>query len=219
MRPAAHGHDQARLLGQWDEILGRHQPVPAVSPAHQGLEARDPSAAELDQRLEKELEFALVQGLLDLLFVFQLGDRAARAGIGEFLARQAGFGRLVGTNFPAAHLVQEVAVAGERDPEDECDDLVRLAEAVQDLVRGDDPDHRVGAGPRSAQAFGAIDERHFPEQLARPQLAHRRALFAQGNDDLDLALVDDIRAIAHIAVTEDFRAGAEVPPEKVVVHV
>src|SRR5262249_22608032 len=67
-------------------------------------------------------------------------------------------------------------------------------------------------------APGAVDERHLAEELARPQFVARDPLTAEGDGDLHLAFVDDIGAIAEIAVAKDLGTRGEVFPQIAMCH-
>ena len=118
----------------------------------------------------------------------------------------------------AAHLLQKIAVAHQGDAQDEGDDLVGVMQAVEDLIRSDDAHHRVAHRPGGADPLVIVDERHLAEDLAGTEAIVDRLVVVQGNPDLDLALVDDIGAIADIPAPEDLGPRREHLAQIAVVH-
>jgi hypothetical protein len=60
--PAPERNDEARLLGDRDEVRGRHVAELLVAPAGERLEADDASARQLELGLEVESEAAPLEG-------------------------------------------------------------------------------------------------------------------------------------------------------------
>ena len=62
----AEPHDEVRLLGNWDEVDGTHQPALRVLPAHQGFEAGQLLGRQVDDRLVEHLDLVLSQRLAQI---------------------------------------------------------------------------------------------------------------------------------------------------------
>ena len=58
--------DQARLLGERDEVGGRHVAAGRMPPAGERLDAAEPVAVEVDDRLELEADLAALQRTLQV---------------------------------------------------------------------------------------------------------------------------------------------------------
>jgi len=61
----------ARLLGDGDELFGRHLSQGRMLPAQQGLGPNDPVVTQIEQRLVEDGEFPAPQGTVQLLFQCQ----------------------------------------------------------------------------------------------------------------------------------------------------
>ena len=70
--PFAERDDEADLLGDADELGRRQQPLVAVTPAQQRLEAAGPLGADIDDRLVVHLELAARQGIAHRAFEIAL---------------------------------------------------------------------------------------------------------------------------------------------------
>ena len=60
--PVADGKDQARLLGQGNEIHGRDKAALRMPPANEGLQADDAARGELDLGLVVQDKLVLLEG-------------------------------------------------------------------------------------------------------------------------------------------------------------
>jgi hypothetical protein len=60
--PAADGHDQPGLLRQRDELVGRHDAAPRMTPADQGLGADDGLAGKIEDGLVEQEELLVPEG-------------------------------------------------------------------------------------------------------------------------------------------------------------
>ena len=73
--PRADRNDQARLLGEGDEVQGHHETPGGMVPADQGLEPLDLPARQMDHRLEVEDELLVVDGPLQVRLQLQPPER------------------------------------------------------------------------------------------------------------------------------------------------
>ena len=80
--PGAHGHDQARLFRQGDELARGHQAI-RRAPAQQGLHPHHPAAGQIQLGLVVEHQFLPLQGLVQALLQGQAFQGADVHGLGE----------------------------------------------------------------------------------------------------------------------------------------
>ncbi len=84
--PVADRLDQAELLGQRDEVVGRHEGSVGLAPAQQRLDPDHPRRGEVDDRLVVQLPALLLDRLAQAGDERQLRDRVDARGRGEHVA-------------------------------------------------------------------------------------------------------------------------------------
>ena len=92
--PFAERNDQARVLGDRDELRRRHQPLVRLRPAQQRFGAADAPRGEVDQRLVVQHELAVLERAPQV----GLGREAAAHALGHLRAEElvVGAARLLG---------------------------------------------------------------------------------------------------------------------------
>ena len=139
--PLPERDDQARLLGEGDELGGRHQPPHRVLPTHQGLEPGDGPVGQPHDGLVVETELAGPDGVLERRPALEAGQcRLLERGLEESEGALAGvLGRVQGQVGLAQQVGSGVGVVvGRRDadaqPGDELDAVQPegLPEGVED---------------------------------------------------------------------------------------
>src|SRR5215212_7307202 len=116
--PRAYLRDEARLLGERDELCGADDAALRVTPAHERLEAREPSGRERDDGLVVDLELAVLDGAAQVVLKPQARERVGvHLGVEQLVTRLALLLRAVHRRVGVAQDVLGVfvAVRAERD--------------------------------------------------------------------------------------------------------
>jgi hypothetical protein len=181
-----------------------------VAPPYQRLEPGDPAVAQLDDRLVMQLEFVVPDAELQLALQAHLRHRFDTVVIADPLipaiaevAGADGFGlRLVDAG-------ERIAEAGQDDVEQQADDRVGRLDAVGKLAARQLQQDAILERQDRCRSRHAVDDRHLAEQVAAPALRDLDLRAVAFDQDADTPMLDDIGAVGHVALAEDFLALAD----------
>src|SRR6266508_275457 len=155
--PGADRDQQAGLLGKGDEAARGQQPPGWVLPAHQRLQAGDPPAGKVNDRLLAKAELVAVQGAAQIgLQLGAVDDSGAHARVEDPKARSA-----VGLGLVHGHVgvTDQVERLGARPGDDDADAGVDLDVAAGHRDRrGQCLQQPLGGGERVGGAAGVLDQ-------------------------------------------------------------
>ena len=169
----------ARLLCQRHELARRNRSQPGVIPSHQRLDARDTTRGDCDLRLEREMQFVVLDRATQVRHHFEAPAMFFVAADPEDADAVARLFRVVQRDLgPADHLVGRTALlraGAQAGPDLELDfhlvDRQRLFDRIDDhgrkarrMLRGMRPrqQHQVAAGAEPGHEFPGAASAHEP---------------------------------------------------------
>ena len=135
--PAAERHDQARGLGDADELAGRHEPALGVRPAHERLDAGRAAGAERHLRLVVQHQLVPLERAVQLVLQGEPAARVAQRGVVVDLAAAAPLGGAQRGGGLAQHALGVAARAGLGDADRRPDVMVAAGERERRGERGE----------------------------------------------------------------------------------
>ena len=153
--PFADRHDQACVLGQRNELVGRDQTALGMAPAHQGFDGDDVAAAHVDLRLIQQIQLLVFQGAAQANFELDVAHdlHGQRRAVQPGVVLAAVLGVVHGGVGEFEQRIAVVAVFREQRDAD--------AGGDEDLVAFDDE----GAAHRFLDAVGDVERMVDPLQV------------------------------------------------------
>src|SRR5262249_19583718 len=175
---ASNGHDERRLLGEMDELLGRNGAEIAMFPSQQRLEPGSAAVAKAHQRLVVELELLASERIAELALELHL----VNGELGD-LGLGAGAEAVEPARTQLAKQILLVAEAVQDHSQEEPQNGVRRLDPGAQLLLHDKRELGVLDGRRRGRSLGPVEGGQLAEHLARTEDGKNSPLRSEAGPD------------------------------------